>query len=80
MILRTLFLHFFYNFAGFVAPDCRYLTEYVTNVDNLYTQKIRQGYLVRAKEIMKKDLHDSMKYFPKVSCSILVKYEQFLLF
>uniref|UniRef100_A0A0C9R4G9 Zw10_0 protein n=1 Tax=Fopius arisanus TaxID=64838 RepID=A0A0C9R4G9_9HYME len=52
---------------GFLLPEDFFLSQYISNVDRLYIDKKCQGLLNTAREIMRKDLHDSFKYEPEVS-------------
>ncbi|XP_012276555.1 centromere/kinetochore protein zw10 homolog [Orussus abietinus] len=47
---------------GFISNDERFLTKYTINIDKLYVDKRCQDLLAKARTIMKKDLHDSIKY------------------
>lgn len=49
---------------GFILDNDRFLSNYIKDVDKLYVEKICQGHLYTARELMKKDLHDSFKYTP----------------
>lgn len=53
-------------FLGFIPPEELFLSQYISNVDHLYIDKKCQGLLTTAREMMKKDLHDSFKYEPEV--------------
>ncbi|KAG7213241.1 hypothetical protein KM043_002542 [Ampulex compressa] len=51
---------------GFITSDQLFLSEYTKNIDILFIDKICQDLLKKAKNIMKKDLHDCMRHEPKV--------------
>ncbi|XP_015516849.2 centromere/kinetochore protein zw10 homolog [Neodiprion lecontei] len=46
----------------FIAPDKVFLSEYIKNVDGLFIKKICQDFLGKARTVMKKDLHDTVKH------------------
>ncbi|KAL6268596.1 hypothetical protein P5V15_001728 [Pogonomyrmex californicus] len=47
---------------GFLSEDQLFLSEYTNNIDKLFINRICQDLLAKAKNIMKKDLHDSIRY------------------
>lgn len=52
--------------SGFLSKDQLFLSEYTSNIDKLFIDRICQDLLVKARNIMKKDLHDSIRYEPQV--------------
>ncbi|EZA57238.1 Centromere/kinetochore protein zw10-like protein [Ooceraea biroi] len=50
---------------GFLSEDQLFLSEYTNNIDKLFIDRICQDLLVKARNIMKKDLHDSVRYEPQ---------------
>ncbi|XP_066594107.1 centromere/kinetochore protein zw10 homolog [Prorops nasuta] len=52
---------------GFISKNEEFLSEYINNIDQLIIQKTCQELFEKARNIIKKDLHDSIKYeSPKV--------------
>ncbi|XP_034949709.1 centromere/kinetochore protein zw10 homolog [Chelonus insularis] len=49
---------------GFITDNECYLSMHVKNIDTLYIDKICQDFLTKARELVKKNLHDSFKYEP----------------
>jgi len=56
---------------GFLATSDRSILEYARNVDILFANKTCQILLGRAREIMKKNLHDMMEVGPIVSLIVI---------
>jgi hypothetical protein len=56
---------------GFLATSDQSVLEYARNVDILFANKTCQILLGRAREIMKKNLHDMMEVRPIVSLIVL---------
>lgn len=54
---------------GFITNDQLFLSEYTKNIDQLFINKVCQDLLAKARNIMKKDLHDCITYEPQVSSS-----------
>ncbi|CAL7934411.1 unnamed protein product [Xylocopa violacea] len=50
---------------GFITDDQLFLSEYTKNIDKLFIKKICQDLLAKARNIMKKDLHDCITYEPQ---------------
>ncbi|XP_015594320.1 centromere/kinetochore protein zw10 homolog [Cephus cinctus] len=50
---------------GFITDQQLFLSDYTKNIDSLFIDKICQDLLVKARVIMKKDLHDSIKHEPR---------------
>ncbi|XP_016921068.1 centromere/kinetochore protein zw10 homolog isoform X1 [Apis cerana] len=50
---------------GFITNDQLFLSEYTKDIDKLFIKKICQDLLAKARNIMKKDLHDSIIYEPQ---------------
>ncbi|KAK2577429.1 hypothetical protein KPH14_003536 [Odynerus spinipes] len=50
---------------GFITEKQLFLTEYTNNIDKLFIDKICQDLIVKARNIIKKDLHDSIKHVPE---------------
>ncbi|XP_076174713.1 zeste-white 10 kinetochore protein isoform X2 [Ptiloglossa arizonensis] len=50
---------------GFITSDQLFLSEYTKNIDKLFIEKICQDLLEKARNIMKKDLHDCITYEPQ---------------
>ncbi|XP_067210231.1 centromere/kinetochore protein zw10 homolog isoform X2 [Linepithema humile] len=50
---------------GFLSKDQLFLSEYTNNIDKLFIDRICQDLLVKARSIMRKDLHDSIRYEPQ---------------
>ena len=48
-------------FIGFIKPSNDSLVEYVKNVDNLFVAKTCQAYLLSARRIFDKNLHDMVQ-------------------
>jgi len=63
----------FMNFLllGFLATSDQSILEYARNVDILFANKTCQILLGRAREIMKKNLHDMMEVGPIVSLIVI---------
>lgn len=55
-----------YYFPGFISKEQCFLSDYTKDIDTLFINKICEGLLVRARDIMKKDLHDSILVEPEV--------------
>ncbi|XP_043483050.1 centromere/kinetochore protein zw10 homolog [Leptopilina heterotoma] len=56
---------------GFISKDQCFLSDYTKDIDTLFINKICEGLLVRARDIMKKDLHDSILIEPEeLSCDL----------
>ncbi|XP_025159400.1 centromere/kinetochore protein zw10 homolog isoform X2 [Harpegnathos saltator] len=49
----------------FLSKDQLFLSEYTNNIDKLFIDRICQDLLVKARNIIKKDLHDSVRYEPQ---------------
>ncbi|XP_033336792.1 zeste-white 10 kinetochore protein [Megalopta genalis] len=65
-IVQTIFD--FQNFLvdiGFLTPEELFLSEYTKNIDKLFIERICQDLLAKARNIMKKDLHDCITYEPQ---------------
>jgi Centromere/kinetochore Zw10. len=56
---------------GFLATSDQSILEYARNVDILFANKTCQILLGRAREIMKKDLHEMMEVGPIVSLIVI---------
>jgi len=56
---------------GFLATSDQSILEYARNVDILFANKTCQILLGRAREIMKKNLHDMMEVGPIVSLIVI---------
>ncbi|XP_012142032.1 zeste-white 10 kinetochore protein [Megachile rotundata] len=52
---------------GFITNDQLFLSEYTKNIDQLFINKVCQDLLSKARNIMKKDLHDCIIYEPQES-------------
>ncbi|XP_076655809.1 zeste-white 10 kinetochore protein [Halictus rubicundus] len=50
---------------GFITSEELFLTEYTKNIDKLFIERICQDLLAKARNIMKKDLHDCITYEPQ---------------
>ncbi|XP_047364969.1 centromere/kinetochore protein zw10 homolog [Vespa velutina] len=50
---------------GFITEENLFLKEYTDNIDKLFIDKICQDLMVKARNIIKKDLHDSIKHIPE---------------
>nr|XP_011698225.1 PREDICTED: centromere/kinetochore protein zw10 homolog [Wasmannia auropunctata]XP_011698226.1 PREDICTED: centromere/kinetochore protein zw10 homolog [Wasmannia auropunctata] len=50
---------------GFLSEDQLFLSEYTNNIDKLFINRICQDLLAKARNIMRKDLHDSVRYEPQ---------------
>ncbi|XP_034173768.2 zeste-white 10 kinetochore protein isoform X1 [Osmia lignaria lignaria] len=50
---------------GFITNDQLFLSEYTKNIDQLFINKVCQNLLTKARNIMKKDLHDCITYEPQ---------------
>ncbi|XP_024889791.1 centromere/kinetochore protein zw10 homolog [Temnothorax curvispinosus] len=50
---------------GFLSEDQLFLSEYTNNIDKLFIDRICQDLLAKARNIMRKDLHDSVRYEPQ---------------
>ncbi|XP_015431621.1 PREDICTED: centromere/kinetochore protein zw10 homolog [Dufourea novaeangliae] len=50
---------------GFITADQLFLTEYTKNIDKLFIERVCQDLLAKARNIMKKDLHDCITYEPQ---------------
>ncbi|CAK9795229.1 Centromere/kinetochore protein zw10 homolog [Anthophora quadrimaculata] len=50
---------------GFITDDQLFLSEYTKNIDKVFIKKICQDLLAKARNIMKKDLHDCIIYEPQ---------------
>ncbi|XP_018058497.1 PREDICTED: centromere/kinetochore protein zw10 homolog [Atta colombica] len=50
---------------GFLSEDQLFLSEYTNNIDKLFINRICQDLLAKARNIMRKDLHDSLRYEPQ---------------
>ncbi|XP_031844991.1 zeste-white 10 kinetochore protein [Nomia melanderi] len=50
---------------GFITSDELFLSEYTKNIDKLFIERICQDLLAKARNIMKKDLHDCITYEPE---------------
>ncbi|XP_012252618.2 centromere/kinetochore protein zw10 homolog [Athalia rosae] len=46
----------------FISSDKIFLSDYIKNLDGLFIEKICQDFLGKARVIMKKDLHDSIRH------------------
>lgn len=60
-----------FNILGFITSDQLFLSEYTKDIDKLFVKKICQDLLAKARNIMKKNLHDSIIYEPQASLFIL---------
>ncbi|XP_008558409.1 centromere/kinetochore protein zw10 homolog [Microplitis demolitor] len=47
---------------GFITKDQLVISNYIKDIDKLYIDKISQEFLVKASQLVKKNLHDSFKY------------------
>ncbi|XP_076628616.1 zeste-white 10 kinetochore protein isoform X1 [Colletes latitarsis] len=50
---------------GFITDEQLFLSEYTKNIDKLFIDRICQDLLAKARNIMKKDLHDCITYEPE---------------
>lgn len=67
------------NISEFLPENQLFLSEYTNNIDKLFIDKVCQDLLVKARNIMKKNLHDSIQYEPQVRTPLLL-LEQYLAF
>lgn len=56
---------------GFITSDQLFLSEYTKNIDKVFIERICQDLLAKARNIMKKDLHDCIVYEPQASFKLL---------
>lgn len=52
--------------SEFLSKNQLFLSEYTNNIDKLFIDRICQDLLVKVRNIIKKDLHDSVRYEPQV--------------
>lgn len=66
---------------NFIAEDEKFLSKYTTNIDELYIDKKCENLLARARDVMKRDLHDSVQYTPsetqEIPLEIVSEFEEF---
>ncbi|KAL0113921.1 hypothetical protein PUN28_011331 [Cardiocondyla obscurior] len=58
---------------GFLSEDQLILSNYTNNIDKLFINRICQDLLAKARNIMRKDLHDSVRYEPQVPPKLINK-------
>lgn len=52
---------------GFLSKDLSSTLEYMQNIDNLFAKKMCQEFLVRARNILKKELHNTIMVTPETT-------------
>ncbi|XP_032666419.1 centromere/kinetochore protein zw10 homolog [Odontomachus brunneus] len=57
----------------FLSKDQLFLSEYTNNIDKLFIDRICQDLLVKVRNIIKKDLHDSVRYEPQEPPKLMSK-------
>jgi len=56
----------------FLSKVQLFLSEYTNNIDKLFIDRTCQDLLVKARSIIRKELHDSIRYEPQVLIKLLL--------